>query len=447
MSNILVDTVSVAVVLCVIVLIHELGHFLAAKAFGVRVLTFSLGFGTRLAGVEYHGTDYRISLLPLGGYVKMAGETLGDVHTGQPDEFSSKPRWQRLVIALAGPAMNVLLAIGLLIPVYMRDYQRNSFLDHAAVVSAVDPNSAAARAGIEPMDRIIRINGVNDPTWEQVGMQAAVSVDHPMNVTLLRHGQVVQTTLTPTAGESDDEPMMGLNPVESTVIASVQPNMPAAQAGLRAGDHVTAIDGQAVLTPTDMIHRVQTAEPNPNEKAPARPLTISVERGGQTLQFQVRPRKERVAGTEQWLIGTEVSNGVTIVHLPFRQALSHSLSDNKQYSLLIVDLVGRLVSHRASLQSLTSPIGIAPITGDAVRQASPLPLFWITALISLNLGILNLLPIPVLDGGMILFLLVEAVLRHDVSLRIKERIYQAGFAFLLILMTVVVFNDIVRAVR
>ncbi|HVA64079.1 MAG TPA: site-2 protease family protein, partial [Terriglobales bacterium] len=136
----------------------------------------------------------------------------------------------------------------------------------------------------------------------------------------------------------------------------------------------------------------------------------------------------------------------TFLKLPFSEALKHSLADNKQYSMVILDLVGKLVSHHASIQNLQGPVGIASVTGDAARASSLLPLFSVTSLISLNLGILNLLPIPVLDGGMILFLFIESILRHEISLRIKERVYQAGFAFLLILMTVVVYNDIVRAV-
>lgn len=438
--NILIDIVAVTIVLGVIIFLHELGHFLAAKFFRVRVETFSLGFGTRLFGFKAGETDYRISALPLGGYVKMAGEMPGELAQQvvvRPGDLASKPRWQRLIIIVAGPAMNVILAIGLLVPIYMAQFPRDSVLDQPAVVASVEPNTPAASAGLQPFDRIIAVDGVRDPTWEQVGMRAAVSEDHPLPVTIARGSRILHATLTP---NSQQQATFGLGvvPAMPVVFAAVTPGSPAAQGGLQPGDRVLDLNGRRLGNPRELTDALQAAA--------GKPVALTLWRQGRPVQARVAARDElQPDGHKRWMIGVELQT-VRFVHLPFGQAVQQSLADNRRYSTLIMDLVGRLVTHQASLKSLQGPVSIADMAGQLARQSSLVPLVGFTSMISLNLGILNLLPIPILDGGTILFLLVESVLRHDVSLRVKERIYQAGFAFLVLLMTFVIYNDIVRVV-
>lgn len=439
MSHFFINTITVALVLGVIVFIHEFGHFVAAKSFGIRVDVFSLGFGKRLFGFRYGVTDYRISALPLGGYVRMAGENPGDELTGNPDEFLSKPRWQRFIVAIAGPAMNVLLAIGLLVMVYMVQFPRNSYLDQAAVVATVDANSPAATAGIQPGDRILRIDGVSNPTWEQVGMRAAVSAGHAIEVDVLRQGKIVETHLTPPSPDSQGDQILGLVPRQEVVIEAIDPGSAAAKAGMQAGDRIVAVNRIPILDPTTLVNAIHASA--------GKPVTLTVQRKQQALALTVAPKTEIQGNQREYRIGVALSSGVHFVSLSFPEAFKESLRSNRQSSLLILDLLGKLVAHRASISSLQGPIGIATLTGEAVRQPTLVPLVWITSMISLNLGILNLLPIPVLDGGMILFLLIEGLLRRDLSLRVKERVYQMGAAFLLILMTVVVYNDIIRIVH
>lgn len=452
MNHIVVNTIAVAVVLGVIVFVHELGHFVAAKAFGVRVETFSLGFGRRLLGIRHGDTDYRISVLPLGGYVKMAGENPLEDRSGQsaaPDELLAKPRWQRFVIAVAGPAMNVALAIGLLIPVYMKEFPRNSVLDQPAVIAEVQPHSPASAAGLQPQDRIVAIDSAPNPTWETVFLKAAVSVGHPVPLTLNRQGTLVHTVIVPKLEDPSDPPDLGVAPEQVTRFGSITAHSPAEQAGLHAGDVALSLNGTRVLDPGGLVQQIQDAEPaaaSTKLGTAGRPLTLTVRRDGVTRSLTIAPQLTEYEGSRRWMIGAAFVNDTTYVSLPFSQAVKQSLADNKQYSMVILDLVGKLVSHQASIKTLQSPVGIASATGEAARAPTLLPLFSITSLISLNLGILNLLPIPVLDGGMILLLLIEGIMRHEISARVKERVYQGGFAFLLILMTVVVYNDIVRAV-
>lgn len=449
MNHILVNTISIAVVLGVIVFVHELGHFLAAKLFGVRVETFSLGFGQRLLGFRWGDTDYRLSLLPLGGYVKMAGENPLDERSGKPDEFLSKPRWQRFIIAIAGPFMNAVLAVGLLIPVYMREYPRNPVLDRPAVVAQVQPDSPAAKAGIQARDRIVMIDGAQNPDWEKVFLKVAISVNHPLDVTLLRDGRRIQTQLTPVTDGPDNPPFVGIAPEQVTRFGDITAGSPALAAGLNYGDVALTLNGNPVLDPGSLVADIQASQATPKNEAlgaSGRPIALKVRRDGKDLTLTVIPKLAFYQGRRQWMMGAGFVSDTTIVQLPFSEALHQSLADNKQYSLVILNLVGKLVSHNASIQNLQGPVGIASVTGEAARAPSLVPLISITSLISLNLGILNLLPIPVLDGGMILFLFIEALMRHEISMKVKERVYQAGFAFLLILMTVVVYNDIVRAV-
>lgn len=449
MNHILINTISIAVVLGVIVFVHELGHFLAAKLFGVRVETFSLGFGQRLLGFRVGDTDYRLSLLPLGGYVKMAGENPLDTRSGNPDEFLSKPRWQRFVIAVAGPFMNAVLAVGLLVPVYMREYPRNPVLDRPAVVAEVQPDSPAAKAGLQPRDRIVMIDGARNPDWEKVFLKTAISMNHPLDVTVLRDGREFQTQLTPVPDGPDNPPFVGLAPEQVTRFGDITAGSPAHAAGIKFGDVAITLAGHSVLDPGSFVADIQAAQPKPEGVAlgaSGHPLSLLVHRDNQPVELTVTPKLAFYQGHRQWMIGAAFVSDTTLVKLPFSEALHQSLADNKQYSMVILNLVGKLVSHNASIQTLQGPVGIASVTGEAARAPSLLPLFSVTSLISLNLGILNLLPIPVLDGGMIMFLFIEALMRHEISMKVKERVYQAGFAFLLILMTVVVYNDIVRAV-
>lgn len=436
MESFLIAVVSMAVVLGIMILVHEFGHYAAAKAFGVRVDVFSIGFGKRLVGFHRGDTDYRISALPLGGYVKMAGENPLESRTGAADEFMSHPRWQRFVIAIAGPAMNILLAIGLLTVVFMVHYEHPLYMDQPAVVGWVMDDSPAAKAGIEQGDRIVRIGNEQNPTWEDVMLKVMISPNQPIHLAVQRDNDILEKKVDPVAEGEEEYGSVGWLPQQQVIVTELEPSMPAAKAGIKLGDDLISVDGQPLRSVFTMIHFLQHNQ--------AKPVDVVAVRDGQQLHFTVTPVETNEGGQKAYRLGFR-ADPVRVDKLPFAEALDRSLQQNKKFSLLIVDLVDKMVERKVSIKQMEGPISIARASGDAAQQPGWTPLLGLMAMISLNLGILNLLPIPILDGGVILLLAVEAVMRRDISIRIKERIYQTAFVFLLLFFVVVIYNDLMKA--
>jgi regulator of sigma E protease len=438
MSDFFISVAAVAVVLGFMILIHEFGHYAVAKLLGVRVEQFAIGFGKRITGFRKGDTDYRINILPLGGYVKMSGENPMDDRTGDPAEFMSHPRWHRFLIAIAGPSMNILLAIVLLTVVYMVHYEYAAFLDQPAVIEGVKHNSPAARAGLQAGDRIVKIDGVNNPTWEQLQPRVWLSPNQPLTISVQRGSEVFQKTIVPQAVTSSEVGSAGWYPEDPVVVDRIEADTPAAKAGLQEGDRIIALDGQPLHSLEAMIDSLQQTKD--------KPVDIQVVRGNQTLSFHLKPVLAKTEDPKEfrYRLGFLSKSDTKVTKLPFAQALSLSLEQNKKYSLLILELAKKIVERKVSLKAVSGPIGIAQDAGYAAQQKGWTPLMELTAGISLNLGIFNLLPIPILDGGVILFLLIEGLMRRDVSLRIKERVYQAAFVFLVLFAVMVIYNDLMK---
>ncbi len=436
MESFLIAVVSMAVVLGIMILVHEFGHYAAAKWFGVRVDVFSIGFGKRLAGFKRGDTDYRISALPLGGYVKMAGENPLESRSGAPDEFMSHPRWQRFVIAVAGPAMNILLAIALLTGVFMVHYEHPLYLDEPAVVGWVMDDSPAAKSGIEQGDRIVRIDGEQNPTWEDVMLKVMISPKQSVEVAVQRGNDILEKKIRPDAEGSDQYGNVGWLPEQPVIVTELEPDMPAAKAGIQLGDDLVSVNGTPMRSVFSMIHFLQ--------QNGGKPVDVVAIRNGQHLNFKVTPVQTEDGGQKAYRLGFR-AEPVRVDKLPFAKALDRSLDQNRKFSLLMVDLIHKMVERKVSIKQLDGPIGIARASGDAARQPGWTPLLSLMAMISLNLGILNLLPIPILDGGIIMLLIVESIMRRDISLRIKERIYQTAFVFLVLFFVVVIYNDLMKA--
>jgi len=438
MSNFFIAIAAVAVVLGFMILIHEFGHYAVAKLLGVRVEVFSIGFGMRLLGFRKGDTDYRISAIPLGGYVKMSGENPMDERTGDPAEFMSHSRWHRFLIAIAGPSMNILLAIFLLTAVYMVHYEYAMFLDKPAVIQGVKHDSPAAKAGLQPGDRIVKVDGIENPTWEQLQPRVLLSPNQPLTITIQRGDQIFQKTLVPKAVTSSEVGSAGWFPEDPVIVGDLEPDTPAARAGLKEDDRIVALNGKPLVSIEAMIDHLQQTKDTP--------VDLTVVRGSQTLNFHLTPAlgKTEDPKEQRYRLGFVAKSETKVTKLPFPEALRLSLRENKKYSLLILELAKKIVQRKVSLRAVSGPIGIAQDAGWAAQQKGWIPLLQLTAGISLNLGIFNLLPIPILDGGVILFLFIEGLMRRDVSLRIKERVYQAAFVFLVLFAVMVIYNDLMK---
>ncbi len=309
-----------AVVLGIMILVHEFGHYAAAKWFGVRVDVFSIGFGKRLTGFRRGGTDYRISALPLGGYVKMAGENPLESRSGAPDEFMSHPRWQRFVIAVAGPAMNIILAVVLLTGVFMVHYEHPVYLDQPAVVGWVLENSPAAKAGIEQGDRIVRIEGQQNPTWEDVLLKVAIATKGPMDVAIQRGNEILEKQIQPEIEGSDQYGTVGWLPDQPITVTELEPDMPAAKAGLKLGDEIVAVNGIPMRSVLSVINYLR--------QNGSKPVDVTAVRNGQQLHFKITPVQTEEDGQKNYRLGFQ-SRPVQIDKLPFAQALNRSIEENK----------------------------------------------------------------------------------------------------------------------
>ena len=440
MSNFMTAVVAVAGVLGFMILIHEFGHYAVAKLLGVRVEQFAIGFGKRLIGFRKGETDYRINAIPLGGYVKMSGENPLDQHTDDPREFLNHSRWHRFLIAIAGPAMNVLLAIFLLTVVYMVHYEYPAYLDKPAVIDGVKPGSAAAMAGLQAGDRIIKVDNIENPTWEQLQPREWLSPNQPLTISVQRGTQVIEKTVVPKPVTTSEIGSAGWFPEDSVVVGRVEPDLPAAKAGIKEDDRIVALNGKPVRSLESVIDSLQETK--------QQPVDLTVLRSGQELHFRLSPTltKTEDPKEDRYRLGFSNKGDIKVTTLPFAKALQLSLDRNQQYSMMILELAKKMVERKISLRAVSGPIGIAQEAGYAAQQKGWTPLMELTAGISLNLGIFNLLPIPILDGGVILFLLIEGLMRRDISMNIKERVYQAAFVFLVLFAVMVIYNDLMKTI-
>ena len=420
-------------VLGVLIFVHELGHFLAARRHGVRVLTFSLGFGPKILKVTRGDTEYCISAVPLGGYVKMAGENPEDPRSGQPDEFLSKTKWQRFQILFAGPAMNIILAVvvtafvlgaqGVRVPVYV---------DGPALLGAVVPGSPAERAGLMPGDRITNVAGDTIATWKD--LEIAIGIRRPnrdLSVTAIRNGQTINSTVRPVAEGKYESSEIGVLPDANPLITRVIAGDRAEQAGLKAGDIILAVNGARMATRPQLIDVIS--------QHGGKPIQITVRRGTSEVTVAATPEQR---GARGWL-GVELSEPTkSFTPGPF-EAVKLSVEHNIESSGLIFRTLAGLFTGETSVRQLQGPVGIAQLSGESAQEGF-ITLLSLMAMLSINLGILNLMPVPVLDGGHILIMALEGIARRDFSMQVKEKMLLAGFVVLMMLMVTVIYNDLTR---
>lgn len=446
MHDFLVSAAAFIVLIGIMVVVHEFGHFAVAKLCGVRVEAFSVGFGPRLFGIKRGDTDYKVCLLPLGGYVKMTGENPGEEAQAaegrgpslldDPGAFIAHPRWQRMLIALAGPVANFVLAF-----VAMAFYFGwiNEVPAHEVKTTTVEwvvPGSAAAQAGIVPGDTIAQFDTVKNPGWDQIFGKMSVDGNQTVPVMVDRDGQeVALSMLLPAAVSGDD--LAGMLPqyMRGPIgIQAVSPGMPAEQAGLKGGDAIVSVDGHPFHTVTSLLAYMQAGQ--------GKPMAMMVQRDGATIgPIVARPAKIDTG----WKLGfLAVPPKIRNAPMPLGEAVLKSGQFCVDGSMLIVQMLERIVMHKVPANQLAGPVGIARMAGDVAETKGWYSKFYLAGEISLNLGIVNLMPFPILDGGMILLLLIESGLRHDISINVKERIYQAAFVVLVMFFVFIIFNDVTK---
>jgi regulator of sigma E protease len=418
-------------VLGVLIFVHELGHFLAARYHGVRVITFSLGFGPKLLKFTRGGTEYCVSAIPLGGYVKMAGENPDDPRAGQPDEFLSKTKWQRFQILFAGPLMNIVTAVVISAFVIAQGDRIAAYQEEPAVVGLVIPDLPAAAAGIERGDRIVRIDDRAIETWDDLFIEIGIRPDREITVEVLRAGQPRTFTLRTIAQGRYEIGDIGVMPNLNPTIVAVEEGGPGDRAGLEAGDIVTQVDGIHVATQARLVEMIS--------KSADREIVLTVKRGEQELDILATPEKVGARGMLQVSL---IEPTIELNPTPL-EAIQLSIERNIESSGFIFRTLGGLFTGDTSVRQLQGPVGIAQLSGESA-ELGWIPLFSLMAMLSINLGILNLMPVPVLDGGHILIMLLEGIARRDFSMQVKEKMLLAGFVVLMMLMVTVIYNDLTR---
>ena len=421
---------SFAFALGVIIVVHEAGHLLVAKAFGVRVMTFSLGFGKRLWGFRRGETEYRVSAVPLGGYVRLGGESPEDVDPSDPREFLNKPRWQRVLVYLAGPAANIVLAILVFAVLFMVGIEVMSFPDLPPVIGGVEAHSSAAQAGLQRGDRILTLKGKPIGSWQDVLLTVMGSPEQPVALTFQRGKQILHATVTPKlVPRYEVGDLAGMLPMVRPHVIKIEPGLPAEAAGFRPGDEIRAVDGRPVI---DSQAFVDAISPRAGQR-----VEVEVLRDGLPKTLSVVPRNDN-------------GNGRIGVAIGFYQRFgpSRAFIEGARYSAQTVEqifeILGKIFTRQLSAKgALAGPIEIAKQSGEAARIGFKY-LLQLMGFISISIAVMNLMPIPILDGGQIFILMVEGVIRRDLSLRLKEVISQVGFVMILLLMFVVIYFDVMK---
>lgn len=435
--------IQLLLVLGLMVLVHEFGHFLVAKLCRVRVEAFAIGFGKKIIGFRHGGTDYQINVLPLGGYVKMAGEIPGEAASNDPGELNNHPRWQRMLIALAGPVANFILAFLLMTGAYMLHNEVNEYMSGPAVTDYISPGSPVAKTGIEPGDTIVHYDDVENPTWDDVLTHSTLKLNQTIPFSFVHDGHRLNTSFFLASKQQPDDfspdtlgfvPKMQNTPVQVSALVS---GSPADKAGLKPGDKIERIDSLEIHSVPSLLAYMQDQK--------GKPATLTVLRNGKTLTLHVTPEMSDIDGSKAYRLGFQpVLPPVKVEQLPFPKAVAASWSFNARSALLIKDVLKGMFERQISVKSLSGPIGIGQVVHQAAEMPGWMPLIETMAGISINLGMFNLLPFPILDGGMIFFLLVESVIRKDFPMHIKERVYQVAFVCLVLFAAMVIFNDITK---
>ena len=427
-------------VLGILILVHEWGHFIVARMFGVRVDVFSVGFGPRLFGWKRGATDYRVSAIPLGGYVRMAGQDLSEIDsgnqkpTGAPDELMSKKRWERALISFAGPAINLLFPVVLLTAIVSTvGLPYSAYLDKPVQILATPPGTPSSPDVLQTGDQVVSIDGQKTPTWEEAEkVLDKVGLKNKLRLEVVNSGQLRTVEVMPKSGLKSEIPI-GYLP-RPAVVDFVESGKPAMHAGIQPDDIIVSVNGSKIDYWGQFVESVR----NSNGK----PLDLEIKRKGQILRKTITPIQATLdSGEKYYQIGISGQEDTAYKRVPFTEALQVSVRKTADVAATILNVVGRVFTGKVSVRQLHTVVEISRAAGNAVHRG-PMSVILLMAGMSINLGILNLLPIPILDGGSILLLTLEGIRRKDFSLQFKERFVQVGLVFLLMLTAFLIYNDI-----
>jgi regulator of sigma E protease len=425
------------IVLGILVLIHEFGHFIVAKLNGVRVLAFSIGFGAPLIKKTIGGTEYRISAIPFGGYVHMAGEHPEDESESAPDEFTAKPIWQRATVAIAGPAANFITAFLMLWFMFMIGVEEGKYMDQQ-IVGAVKETSAAAKAGFQAGDSIVAVNGQSVESWHEI-QELFAQTEKQYTITFIRDDVTMNRTIDMDKVRKDGfeaDPFGGLVPPVPAKVGKVMPDYPAKQAGVQEGDSILAVNGRPIYS---FAHMQQIVEAHDTAQGP---VELTIERDGQkkTLQMPTKYSEEN----KQLLIGIQLGALETrIIRYGPLRSVNHAAERSWEYTTMIFDVLGKLFSREVSADQLAGPVGIVQMSG-LVALGGLAAILNFMALIGINLAVINLFPLVITDGGLLFFLLLEKIRGKPLSLKSQMLINKIALVFFIALFLFVTFNDVKR---
>lgn len=422
------------IVFGILVFIHEFGHFFMAKLVGIRVETFSFGYGKRLFGVKKKETDYRISLVPMGGYVKFLGEGEFFMEGGKgslpPNHFLAKKRYERFFVMVMGSVMNILLAVFIFTAINMNGVEAPAYQDEKPVIGYIEPGSPAEKANFQIGDEILSLDREKVKTWSDVELAVVTKPDRLITLEVQRGEEVLPIPLRTEKQTAYALGYAGFTGHFLTQVRMVMPNSPAEKGGLKKGDIILAVDGQP-------IYYFQFVELL--KKSAGKDLNLTINRLGETLNLLITPRQEGKIGK----IGILQEPQTVLKKFGFFAAIGRSVKENVRNAFLVVRFIRDLIVGRASTQQLGGPLEIASFSYAALQMGF-WAMLWLIGIFSLQLGVINLFPIPVFDGGQIFVLALEGLFRRDFSPKVRQVWMQVGFVIFVFLIVFVILNDIVK---